>query len=343
MQVSTVIPVYNASRYVEQAVESALAQPETAEVILVEDGSSDSSLEICQALANCWSQVRLFRHPDGRNCGAGASRNVGIREAGQDFIAFLDADDYFLPGRFTVAKELLETDPELDGVYEAMGVRFEDRASEERWLAERGHTGLTTMTERVAPDELFEKQSPLGSFGYCTTGGWVVKKTIFAKTGLFDEHLRLHQDTVMFVKFAAMGKMLPGRLQVPVAVRRVHAANRSSVPRRAASVYRDRIRMWTTLWVWGKGSVSEARQQLLLRRFLAYACRPYRQPASSLARQVMPRLQINLLAVFYPRLLLETAFWLTYRRVMVPHWLRHRIKRILPSLRLCRLHCPPKE
>ena len=50
-KVSVIIPVYNAAPFVRQAVESALAQPETAEVVLVEDNSPDNSLEICQQLA----------------------------------------------------------------------------------------------------------------------------------------------------------------------------------------------------------------------------------------------------------------------------------------------------
>lgn len=74
MKVSVVIPVYNAAPFVRDAVESALAQPETGEVILVEDGSLDDSLTVCRALAAENDRVKLYRHPNGENCGAGASR-----------------------------------------------------------------------------------------------------------------------------------------------------------------------------------------------------------------------------------------------------------------------------
>src|SRR5664280_3837710 len=116
MQVSVVIPVYNAAKYVRQAVESALIQPEVAEIILVEDSSPDDSWEECQQIVAEHSTVHLYRHPGGRNCGAGATRNLAIRKSTCEFIAFLDADDYYLPNRFLVAKGLFEADPDLDGV-----------------------------------------------------------------------------------------------------------------------------------------------------------------------------------------------------------------------------------
>ena len=322
MRVSVIVPVYDAAAYVRQAVESAIAQPETGEVLLVEDASHDNSLQVCEQLAGECRLVRLLQHADGRNHGAGASRNLGIASARFDHVAFLDADDYFLPGRFAVASALFETDPELEGVYEAMGVEFEERESQRRWVAERGHAVLTTMTERVAPDDLFERQAPMGRGGYCTTGGWVVRRSVLARTGLFDSHLRLHQDTVMFVKLAAMGRMMPGRLDKPVAIRRVHAANRSSVPRPPSKVYRDRIRMWVALWRWGRRNLPRAREQLLVQRFLEYAGSPFRKTQSRIGRLLLPRIQMSLLVLVYPRLLLESRFWLSYHRVVVPFRLR---------------------
>ena len=79
MQISVIIPVYNAEDFVTLAVESALAQPETGEVILIEDGSPDNSLTICQELEEKYNKVRLLRHPHGRNKGAAASRNLGMK------------------------------------------------------------------------------------------------------------------------------------------------------------------------------------------------------------------------------------------------------------------------
>ena len=122
--ISVIIPVFNAARFVEKAVESVLAQPETKEVLLVEDGSTDESLKICRQLADKYEAVKLFTHPGNANKGAGASRNLGITRASGDFIAFLDADDYFLPDRFRAERKIFEEQPETDGVYGALGFHY---------------------------------------------------------------------------------------------------------------------------------------------------------------------------------------------------------------------------
>ena len=311
MRVSVIIPVYNAEKFVREAVESSLAQPETGEVILIEDASTDESLQVCKELTHEFEKVRLLRHRNGKNQGAGASRNLGIVNARFDYIAFLDADDFFLPGRFSVAKQLFQTDPQIEGVYEAIGVHFENEALERRWRVSNRKM-MTTMKERVPPDRLFEAQMPVGTFGYCTTGGWVVKRSVFDKTGLFDKCLRVHQDTVMFIKFAAVGRMVAGRLDEPVAMRRVHDNNRISAPRSFYKRYRNRILMWFTLWKWGKIHLNEKRKQILLRRFIEYAATPFRKTPSKLFNRFQSICKLTLSALLYPQLCLEITYWRKY-------------------------------
>jgi len=67
-----------------------LQQPETGEILLVEDNLPDNCLQICQKLEKEHEKVRLLRHPDGKNHGAGATRNLGIKNAEFNYIAFLD-------------------------------------------------------------------------------------------------------------------------------------------------------------------------------------------------------------------------------------------------------------
>jgi len=142
-----IIPVYNAAAYLTQAVESALAQPETAEVLLIEDGSPDNALDVCEELAGKYDKVRLLRHPNGENRGAGASRNLGMRNAKFDFIAFLDADDYYLPGRFAAASKIFRLDPACEGVYEAVAMQVESADGMERWQAAgKSASQLQTMS-----------------------------------------------------------------------------------------------------------------------------------------------------------------------------------------------------
>src|SRR6478735_3013546 len=94
-KVSVIVPVYNAAPYVEEAVRSAVSLPEVGEVILVEDGSADNGLEVCKILVQHYANVKLFQHEDGKNRGAGESRNLALKHSRFPYIAFLDADDIF--------------------------------------------------------------------------------------------------------------------------------------------------------------------------------------------------------------------------------------------------------
>jgi glycosyltransferase involved in cell wall biosynthesis len=241
MKVSVVIPVYNAQAFVDQAVYSALAQDETAEVILAEDGSTDGSLDICKRLAESLPRVHLVRHSDRLNHGAGASRNLGIRNTTQDIIAFLDADDYYLPGRFQTARRLFRSDPTIDGVYEATGIHFESESAKEGWTNSPIFRGelITTIPTGIPPHRLFEE---LVLHGACfTTDAIVFKKSLLLKTGLFDEDLPLHQDTAMWIKMSAVGCLISGSIDRPVAVRRVHDGNRITKLRAGYSPDREKL------------------------------------------------------------------------------------------------------
>jgi glycosyltransferase involved in cell wall biosynthesis len=302
--VSVIIPVYNAENYARQAVESALMQPETGEVLLIEDASADKSLAVCQELSREYKKVKLLRHKDGKNHGAAASRNLGIKNAAFNYIAFLDADDFFLPGRFSVARTIFNGDPKADGVYEAVGVHFQNKAAELLWKS-KGREMLTTMRQRVPPQILFEEQSPIGASGYCNTDGWIIKKSVFSKIGYFDENLILHEDTAMWIKLSALCRIVPGRLNKPVAMRRVHDHNRITAPRPAIDKYKSRLLMWATLWKWGKANLNRHRQQILLKRFISYASKPYKKTTWRFINIYISIFQLIFLFLKYPTLWLE--------------------------------------
>ena len=95
MRVSVVVPVHNAERFIERAVESVLGQSyRDIELLLVDDGSSDTSADRCSAYASNDSRVSVITQ---ENRGPAAARNTGIDNASGDFIFFLDADDYLEP------------------------------------------------------------------------------------------------------------------------------------------------------------------------------------------------------------------------------------------------------
>ena len=224
MLVSVVIPVYEAEAYVAKAVESALAQPQTGEVVLVEDGSTDGSLRISQDLSLAHPQVRLITHPKGKNRGAAASRNLGMREARFPLISFLDADDYYLSNRFDHVIEILTQDPSLDGVYDAVGTVFEDADSKAWWDDARKGQLLTTVREAAPPECLFLALLK-GRVGYFCTDGIVFRKSLLEKTGGFPESLAMAEDTCLWLKMACVGRLVAGKIDEPVAMRRVHGSN----------------------------------------------------------------------------------------------------------------------
>lgn len=95
--VSVVIPCYNAARYIREAIQSVLDQQYDGplEVLVGEDGSTDNSREIAESFG---PPVRVLCDPNGVNRGMSAVRNRCISAAAHSLIAFLDADDYWLPG-----------------------------------------------------------------------------------------------------------------------------------------------------------------------------------------------------------------------------------------------------
>ncbi|SIR10448.1 glycosyltransferase family 2 protein [Pontibacter lucknowensis] len=213
--VSVIIPVYNAEKYVQKAVESAVTLSEVGEVILIEDHSPDNALQVCQDLANKHANVRLYRHPNGENKGAAASRNLGIQKAKYDYIAFLDADDFYLPNRFKADKEIFR-DLSIDGVYSAaLNVRIDDPHFKH----------VHTIKRKIRPDKLLHYLIR-GTYGHFCTNGITLKKSLLLKTGGFNETLRLHQDTELWVRCASKGTLVAGSINEPTSIIVSHGQNR---------------------------------------------------------------------------------------------------------------------
>jgi len=250
VKVSVIIAVYNAEKFVTKAVESALSQPETAEVILIEDGSPDKSLEVCEGLASKNDKVFLYRHPGGLNKGAPASFNIGMKKAFCEYLAILGADDYFLPGRFVKAKQIFMNDPDCDGVYEAIGSQFENKWIEDQFIIELGKLPeLITINEVIKPEDLFKILIAPG-YGYFSLDGLVIKKAILAKSGFFNEELFLHQDSEFIYRLGAIARLRPGTLDEPVAMRLIHNDNRIFAKRSIHQIYEDKMKMWMSTYRW---------------------------------------------------------------------------------------------
>ena len=264
MKISVIIPVYNAEKFIRNAVQSALNQPETAEVLLIEDCSPDNSLRICRELEEQYEKVRLLRHPDGKNHGAGATRTLGIKNAKYDYIAFLDADDFYLPERFKLAQELFEAYDDIDGVYEATGVHFYDPQAERKLLSGKVKP-IMTMKAGLNAEHLFEALAR-GKSGFFHLDGLVVKRNLFEHCGYFFEHLKLHQDTAIIIQMSNYGKLIPGQLNKPVAMRTVHDQNRIL---NQHDQRHDKFLYWKTLFYWARErKLSNRRLKILYHNYI---------------------------------------------------------------------------
>lgn len=104
-EVSVVIPAYNCAKTIVQAVESVLLQQENTEIIIVDDHSSDELQQVLERYIND-GRVRYVRNKE--NMGVAASRNYGVSIAKGTYIAFLDADDWWEPGKLSTQLQVIK-------------------------------------------------------------------------------------------------------------------------------------------------------------------------------------------------------------------------------------------
>ncbi len=193
--ISVIIPVYNAASFITSAITSLLAQDYSRlEIILVDDGSED---DFDAAVAALPVEVRVLRQA---NAGPAAARNLGIRAASADLIAFLDADDLWPDGRLAALLAWMADHPETDVVI-----------------------GRAQVMEQ-SPDGGFRfVGSPAEAFVFYIGAG-VYRRRAFARTGLFDPHLRFAEDIDWFANAERAGLHID-RLDVVTLYVRRHAQN----------------------------------------------------------------------------------------------------------------------
>lgn len=249
MEVSVIIPVFNAEKYISKATESALIQPQVREIILIEDCSIDNSLNICKKLENKYKQVKLFQHPGGINKGAAASRNLGIKHANYKFIAFLDADDYYLENRFNVDEIIFNENPKIDGVYNALGFHYYSSAAKKKYDS-MGMQNLTTINAIVEPSEVLNVLLGISKVaqGYFSCDALTVKKSVFTKIKPFNEAYNLFEDTDFIIRLATKCELASGCIAKAVALRGVHDENRVTEKEKN---FKHHLPLYKGLYKWG--------------------------------------------------------------------------------------------
>jgi glycosyltransferase involved in cell wall biosynthesis len=198
MRVSVIIPVYNRQALGERALRSARSQDVSDMEVVVVDDSSDPPFELPTDLG-ADPRVQVVRHPDNR--GAGRSRDTGIAAARGDWIAFLDSDDYWLPGTLAPRLEMAERAFAASGdpmVAYAAGFVL-DRQS-------NGHHDQETRIP-LPSDKLKDFVSGCW-FAHGSTA--LLRRDVFTRVGGTDPALRRFEDYDWFVRFSLAG----GRLEV---------------------------------------------------------------------------------------------------------------------------------
>lgn len=255
MRISVIIPVYNAATFLQKAVESALQFEEVREILLIEDCSTDNSLEICHHLVQEDPRIQLFQHSDKGNHGAGASRNLGLEKSTQDFVAFLDADDYYLPNRFEAEKKLFKNE-KIEGIFGAIGTEFLSEKGKKEFQQKFKNVELTTVKRPAEGKEIFRGliglDVTLGTFFHLNS--LTIRKLSVINNNLkFNENLRVHQDSDFITKLSFHCFLKSGIIDKEIAIRGVHDENRITKIALYSDQYNERQSMlWKSIDNWAK-------------------------------------------------------------------------------------------
>lgn len=200
--ISVVIPAFNASRYIAEAIDSTLAQSldRPLEVIVVDDGSTDDTAEV---LAPYDSRIRILGQ---KNDGVSSARNLGIERCKYNLIALLDADDRMNPGRLTAQASALET--RADAVLSFTSVELID--SNGRFLERQPKI----VSDVSAGDE--GMTSRLFRHNFITTSSVMFKRDIVLEAGGFNPRLRYSEDFDLWLRLSLRGNFIatPSRLLI---------------------------------------------------------------------------------------------------------------------------------
>ena len=228
--VSVVIPAYNYGRFVSRAVDSVLSQTfPNREVIVVDDGSTDNTAEI---IAKYGDRVRYVYQ---KNAGLSAARNTGIREARFEYVAFLDADDEWLPN---MLERAIQTFSDLPGDFGVVACAIQPFTGEREILPFKP-PAETRSREITSRDILLKTR-----FAPSTV---VAKRKVFDDCGNFDTTLRSSEDRDMWIRVSARHRIY--LLTDALALLRRHGNNMSRNAERMKSnglvvltkSYRNRI------------------------------------------------------------------------------------------------------
>lgn len=208
--VSVIVNVYNGERYLAEAIESVFAQTHRPlELIVVDDGSEDGTASVARKFE---PELRYVHQPNG---GIGSARNHGVRLARGEYLAFLDADDRFVPDKLERQLRAFEADPELEMAF--------------------GH-----VREFISPDlpeEIASRlRDPVDDVPWRMTNLMLVRREAYDRAGGFSTDLKVGVGVDWYARAVEAGLKETVVPQV-VLERRLHAANNGILQRDARPQY----------------------------------------------------------------------------------------------------------
>lgn len=204
--VSVIIPTYNSKKYLPQSIESALAQTYPhVEIIVIDDGSTDNTKNVIEPYLD--RITYLYK----KNGGPASARNLGIDKAHGEYIAFLDADDYWFPEKLTLQVDFLKKNPQYALLHSNNLILEKGRELYPRFLDQKPPSGNVF-------DSLFLEN-------HISNLTVIVRRECLEAAGRFDESRELIsiEDYEFGLRIAASFEI--GFLDEIVAVYRVHDSN----------------------------------------------------------------------------------------------------------------------
>jgi teichuronic acid biosynthesis glycosyltransferase TuaG len=222
--ISVIMPVYNAGKFIDEAVESVVSQSYANwELLLIDDGSNDGSIDILREWSNKDGRISILQHPNGINKGVSSSRNMGLKYAKGEWVAFLDADDVWMPEKLQKQFEkIMEiNDSKLYFLYSTARVIDENgniiKSKDERKehnpkydIIGAGKPGLSVNSFRWVTKKGFE----------APTSSVIVKTDIIKHLGGFEEDLNDTEDAIMWYRIIEIGNHY--FIPAPLSYYRVH-------------------------------------------------------------------------------------------------------------------------
>lgn len=182
-KVSIIIPTYNSARYLPEALESALNQTYTnIDIIVVNDGSTDNTRQIMNRF------VDRVTYVEQDNGGPSRARNAGLSRARGDYVAFLDADDMWMPHKLEEQMKIFRLYPDTRAVY-CQVIRFDEATRKE----------FPPWPARIYSGSIFEK---LLLENFISMPSLVAEASVLREIGGFDERLNTAEDQNLYMRIA---------------------------------------------------------------------------------------------------------------------------------------------